>query len=469
MNQRCCSCLSRRNFLSRAGKAALGLGLGLEGLASAQNLTLGAGPVIRAAFLRPPGKYWLGWPGTSYDVEGHRQEYTALLQQSATDLGLQAVPNAEPLYDPDAVARFAKQITDTRPDGVVVTLLHIGCWGWLDPLTKTGVPLIVFSPIGTSFTGHLAGISRQNGVYVTSTIDFEGVRWGLRMVRTARDLANSRILRIAGGESEESVLDHLGTTIRTVPRRTFSDLFDQTAVTSDVKDLAADYFGRAEKVVEPSHNDGLNAAKTYFVARKLLADEGANALAMDCLGMVADRVVPTPPCMAWSKLNDEGGTTACCEADLLGCVSLMFVDRLLGRPGFLQDPVAETLHNTFIGAHCSCPTRLHGFGTAPEPFILRSHSESDIGVSMQVLWPEGQRVTFVRFNSPTELIVDAGTVVGNIDTPPAGGCRTSVELTMDRVPDARDVKGFHQVLLYGDYVRQVRDFCQLYGVNVVQS
>jgi hypothetical protein len=78
-------------------------------------------------------------------------------------------------------------------------------------------------------------------------------------------------------------------------------------------------------------------------------------------------------------------------------------------------------------------------------------------------------VTLVCFTGPNELILDTGTVVGNIDTPPAGGCRTSVEIAMDQVEDARDVLGFHQVVFYGNHRRDVQSFCQMYGIKVVNS
>ncbi len=150
-------------------------------------------------------------------------------------------------------------------------------------------------------------------------------------------------------------------------------------------------------------------------------------------------------------------------------MSLMLTSYLFDKPGFMNDPVAETHRNLLIAAHCVSGTRLNGFDNPREPFVLRSHSESDLGVATQVLWREDQPVTLVRFNSPTELILDTGTVVGNVDTPPAGGCRTSVEVKMDRVEDARDVLGFHQVVFYGDHRRDVRDFCQMYGIKVVHS
>jgi hypothetical protein len=90
-------------------------------------------------------------------------------------------------------------------------------------------------------------------------------------------------------------------------------------------------------------------------------------------------------------------------------------------------------------------------------------------VATQVLWREGEPVTLVRFNNPNELILDTGTVAGNVNTPPAGGCRTSVEIAMDRVEDSRDVLGFHQAVFCGNYRRDVEAFCQMYGIRVINS
>jgi len=78
-------------------------------------------------------------------------------------------------------------------------------------------------------------------------------------------------------------------------------------------------------------------------------------------------------------------------------------------------------------------------------------------------------VTLVRFQSPNEIIVDTGSVVTNVNTPPAGGCRTSIELKMDRIEDVRDVLGFHQVVFYGDHRRDAQAFAQLMGMKIIHS
>ena len=133
----------------------------------------------------------------------------------------------------------------------------------------------------------------------------------------------------------------------------------------------------------------------------------------------------------------------------------------------MQDPAPNTVNNTLMGAHCSSPRKLRGFDQPPEPCILRSHSESEIGVSPQVLWPVGEPVTLIDFDGSGRLILGTGEVVTNIDTPPCGGCRTSVELEMDDVEDTRDCKGFHQLFILGRHDRLFRAYCRLAGIEVV--
>ncbi|MGQ9732625.1 MAG: hypothetical protein ACUVX8_15305 [Candidatus Zipacnadales bacterium] len=466
-SNRCPMRINRRRFFRTAAAATASVTMiGVsDRFATASDA---ARPTVRLVFLRPAGKYWLGWPGTAYDIEGHRQQFTEDIVAAGKAVGVDVLPNLEPLYDDEALASFLRRCQANPPDAVIATLLHMNHWGHALKIAELDIPCIIFAPIGTSFTGHTQGISRQTGVNVVSALEGADLLFPLKMVRTAFDLRRQRILRVAGDERSDSVLDTLGIAVRHIPRRMFHELFEQTPETPAVRALANEVAAGAQAVREPSRTDLLNAARTYFTIKELLAREDATAAAIDCLGMVGARLVPTPPCMAFSRLNDER-ITAACEADLMAAVGLMFVSHLFDRPGFMQDPVWESTHNYWIGAHCTCATRLDGFDKPRSPYILRNHAESALGVAMQVLWRPGQVFTMVDFQSPNSVIVDRGTVVGNIDTPPAGGCRTSVLCNIDTIGEARDVQGFHQVMFYGDYLQQVRDYCQLYGITARTS
>jgi len=480
----CQGCFSRRDcvkLLSLAGLGAAAAGGSLLRAAEAQEdvaptdyvdpATLRPQPEVRfgAAFLELPRPYWLGWPGTTYDLDGHQKEYRGLLEQSAKRLGVKVALEPKPISDIEGVGKWLAGVGRQPPHALLVMLQEIHTWPWINQIAEeSGLPVVVFAPVGTAFTGHVGRGSRLPHTHVISSLEWPAVEAAMQMVRAKRRFEETRLLWIRKDERNETVMERLGVKVRAIPRDTFNLEFDKQPVTSEVKDLASDLRKKAHKIVEPTDQDTVNSMRAYATAKRLLAAEKANALSMDCLGMVRANLVPTPPCGAWTMLQDQG-ITAGCEADLFGAMSLMMTSYLLDRPGYMNDPVPETYKNLLIAAHCTSGTRLEGFDKPPAPYVLRDHSESSLGVAMQVLWPEGQPVTLVRFSNANEMIIDTGKVVSNVQTPPAGGCRTSVEIQMDGIEDCRDVKGFHQVVVLGNHRRQLQGFCDLYGITHVRS
>ena len=474
-------CLSRRQCMKMLSLSALGAGVAaplFESVAAEKcgpsktdfvdSAHLRPRPEVRVAatFLEQPRPYWLGWPGTTYDLDAHQKTYRRQLEQSSKTVGVKTAMESKPISDEAGLTAWIAKLKREKPNGVLLMLQHMQCWKWCARVaTETQIPVVVFAPVGTAFTGHVMQAYRVPGIHVISSLEWSAVEDALRIFRAKRMFEETRVLWIRGDKRSETVMERLGVKVRAIPRDTFNKTFDQTPATAEVKDLASKIRKEAQRIREPNETDTINSMRAYVTAKRLMATEKANALSMDCLGMVSAKLVPTPPCGAWTMLQDEG-ITAGCEADLFGAVSLMMTSYLLDRPGYMNDPVPETVKNLLIASHCTSGTRLAGFDKPAVPFILRNHSESALGVSMQVLWPRAQPITLVRFSSANEMIVDTGKVASNVDTPPAGGCRTSVEIEMDRVEDCRDVKGFHQVVTLGNHRRILQGFCELYGIKM---
>jgi len=177
------------------------------------------------------------------------------------------------------------------------------------------------------------------------------------------------------------------------------------------------------------------------------------------------------PCISWSTMLDHG-IPAACEADLGAAVTHALVQFLFDRPGFQQDPVAETVKNCLIGAHCTCPTRLSGFDKPAEPYFLSHHHGRRDAVPVP-RWRVGQRVTVADVILPSEtrsgarMIVSAGRVEENVAVPPAGGCVVSVAVKLDGDPELLDYPGFHQIFFYGDHKRDLAAYCRLFGLEAV--
>jgi hypothetical protein len=470
----CCPLeLNRRHFLTGAGAAAVVAQTGLLDFASslfaAEARTAGK-PLVRAVFVRPDvNGYWMGWPGASYNIPARQQDYTRILTTAAEKFNVQLDVRPEPLADERAVNTCLAQLKSQPPNGLMVVSMSLNqSWPHINNIAKNRgrIPTIVFSPMGTSFTGHLQETRNISGVYVAATQDLDWLAFGMRMFRTMWDMKHARLCIVQGDKEQDRTLDVIGTTLHYIPRARYPEQYRKIETSDQVRELAAYYTKHAKKIVEPTKQDILNSMKNYVLARHICDAENCQGISVDCLPLVQNRLIPAPPCMAWSRLNDEGSVGAC-EADWNAAISLRLTSYLFDRPGFMQDPAPNTVNNTLMGAHCTCATKLAGFDKPPEPFILRSHSESNTGVSPQVLWRKGQKVTIMKFTGSESIILGTGKVLGNIDTPPAGGCRTSVELEIDGVADTRDAKGFHQLFIYGDLERPFKAYCQLAGIKVV--
>jgi len=468
--------LNRRSFLASAGAVAMAAKTGpldfASSLLAAQPNTVGK-PVIQVLFVRPKVKgYWMGWPGAAYDIEARQAEYTKILEKAAKKFDVRLDVRNEPIYSESEVDACLEKLKKQPPDGLVVTNMCLhhgssGAWPHVNKIAKERgkIPTIVFSPMGTSFTSHLQGTRDIPGVYTAATQDLDWLEFGVRMLSTIWQMKNTRICICAGNKTEEKKLDVIGTTLRYIPTKRFLEESGKVQQSDEMRAMADNYTRNAKKIVEPAKKDILAAAGNYTVCRRLMAAENCQGFSMDCLGPVSNRLIQ-PPCMAFSRLRDEGGLGTC-EADWNAAISTRLTNLLFDRPGFMQDPAPNTVNNTLMGAHCSCATRLDGFDKSPEPYILRSHSESNVGVAMQVLWRIGQKVTIMKFQGPESIVLGTGRVLRNIETPPAGGCRTSVELELDGVADARDTKGFHQLFIYGDLELPFKAYCRLAGIKVV--
>jgi hypothetical protein len=466
--------ISRRGFLTAAGVSAAAMQMRLLEFSStllASQTTPKSKPRIRVFFIRPKdqAKYWMSWPGNDYIADERQADFTRRLQKIARKLDIRLEVDPAALEDVATVNAALDRMKQSPPDGIFVVQMHLSYWKAATDhlLNKRGdIPTIVFSQLGTSFTGHLQTARKLPHVCVAATDGLDWLGYGMRMFKTMADMKNSRLCIITGDKAYDRKLDVLGTTLHYIPLERWVEELNRAETTDEMRALADYYTKQARAVREPKKPDILNAAKNYYVAKRIMAAEDCDGISLDCLGLVRHRRIPCPPCIAWMKINDEGGVGVC-ERDWNAAISMRLVSLLFEKPGFMQDPAPNTVKNTLMGAHCSCPTKLDGFHAGAAPFILRNHHESETGVSPQVLWRIGQAATVMEFNGPAQIIVGTGRVTRNFETPPEGGCRTSVELAMDDVIDTMDVKGFHQLFVYGKLDHQLKAYGKLAGIDVL--
>jgi hypothetical protein len=393
--------------------------------------------------------------------------YSDKMINTAKKLGAKLALRSEPIYSLTEAESWIAEAQKENIDGLVLIMLdrQEHSWPSAQKVAQSGIPSIIYSPLGTSFTTNTIALADTPGCVVYSTNDFSQAAYGMKMLYAAAKMRRTRCVVIKGRQRSEATLADTGITMRVVPATTFIEQYNQTGDSKDILAMADDYISRARRRTGATRQDVINGVKSYYVAGKILENEQADAITMDCLGALG-KIKVSLPCIAWSRMNDDG-IPAACEADYGAVASHIIVQYLFDRPGFQQDPVADTADDSIIGAHCSCPTKLNGFGTRPEPFDIRHHHGNRDAVP-RTLWRKGQRVTSIdllpgdeKQNQKSKLLISAGTVLDNIDVPPSGGCVVSVKVKFDGNQEVLSFPGFHQIFFYGDYKDQMRDFCQL--------
>ncbi len=472
--------LHRRDFLTVLGAT----GAVLTGGPAALSTLMAAGTrnetkqpaIVYGGFVFPPTEQldeegYYSWPGSSFNAEGRVKAYRSDLEKSESELGVQLWFADEPLDRAEQVEQFIRKVKEDAPDGLLLIPFKKGHWPHVKRIIdETGVPTIVLATMGVLLVPHVREIYRKPGVYMINSLDnLEAVAYGLKMLRTRKHLQQGRILNIQDAAREDFVVPHLGTQVRTIPRSRFVDEFDKLLHSKDAQRRADLYLSACREIVEPSRQDVLDAAKTYFVLKTLVEQEQADAMMMECLPGLKIPHVHVPPCMGFMDLRDEG-IPAGCEADLDATLTMMLVQQLFDRPAFQHNPSVDTEKKLYFGAHCTCASRMNGCDREQAPYVLRSHAEAGWGCVPEVLLEPGQKITIAKYlvnADQPQMILYSGEIVQSPRDNRIGGCRTKMFTTINELEDICELQGHHLCMWYGDYRDRMVAFNQLFQIETV--
>jgi len=195
----------------------------------------------------------------------------------------------------------------------------------------------------------------------------------------------------------------------------------------------------------------VNTFLALAVFKELMQEHNcSNVGVANCMGSII-RVLDTPPCLLFSLLNDEG-YTAYCHTDYTHTPPGVLLRWISGKPSF----IANT-HYPHAGmvtlAHCATPRRMNGRDC--EPTRIMTHYESDYGAATRVEFTKRQVVTTLIPNLTCTKWTGFRGVIENVPNYPA--CRSQIDMKIDGDWRAllHGMPGFHAVLCYGDYLREV--------------
>jgi hypothetical protein len=355
---------------------------------------------------------------------------------------------------------------------------------------KEGRPVAVFHlPVLGGHDWCLVKPWREEGHRITlfNTSDLGELPRAIALLSVVPRLRQSRVLispPLKGtpeSHSPEKVKARLGVELLPIADGRYD------AVLGQVEPAAAEaeakrWLDEAQRVVEPTREDVVKAARASLALERLIAENRANGL---CVGTCMSWLPRGFPCLGFSRLNDRG-IPAACDGDVDCVLTMLMLQYALGRPGFLGNAAGvDTARNAFHLAHCSAPQRMEGPAGPKAPYLLRRHAEVRGGAVTEVHYRVGQTVTFTKLVHLETLLVFTGKIIEVPEVPKGDerGCRTEI------VAEVRDAEklleqwgggalgasakdyyaSLHRVAYYGDQRRTIRHLGHLLGLRVAEE
>jgi len=491
--------IARRQFLQAGGvvtlsAAALGPWCRCLATTAAQtndsalpNMRLGARdltvlPVLMYSIPQPQaGRSWRPWTGlqteeaVTKEVERIAGELKSLA--SSADFPMRVLPVAKVANVQEATA-----LKEVQADALV--LYAAGAWlGEFNALAGLGKWVIVFVRYrsGAYYYWHEGvhdRLLRAHTDYFKHPVvqvddvvvdDNEEIRWRLRALYGLKNVLGRRIVCVGGPSGWEC------------PKapELARERFQLDMVTVAIPELAA--------AIEAGRKDAplmarcRQEAKSYLAAPgvKLRTTEEAVAEAFLLKSVYGDLMAKCDavaitnagcmssyagimPCLTLTLINDEG-RMAYCEGDFVNIPAGMLLHFISGKPTYFCNPTFP-VKGRMLFAHCTAPRRMNG--KTLEPVEVVTHYESDCGAATHVLFRKGQVLTILKpdFEARHWLAL-TGKI---LDTPWLDTCRAQVEVGLDADTEevVKNLRGFHCMLAYGDYTREVAYAARKVGITV---
>ncbi|MCD8210833.1 MAG: hypothetical protein LUC37_04730, partial [Prevotella sp.] len=218
----------------------------------------------------------------------------------------------------------------------------------------------------------------------------------------------------------------------------------------------------------------VNDIKYYLAAKKMMDVYDCNAFSTACHELCTSEIPQNrkfTPCTCHSLLKGEGIPSGC-EEDLNALLAMAIMQYAAYRPAFMGNPNHET--DELLRIHHAVPALcMNGYGTKPLKYKLWAFTGQGFGGKLQIDFVENTSdyVTLGRFNPQADTIcLKVGKVLRSefVDV----YCSPYYYIEMD---DARrymhNLAGFghHQVLIFGDYLKMLKDLSEVMHFNVLEG
>ena len=475
--------IKRREFLQLTATATA------FGIAGPNLVTFAASPGPATTKLVSPGcrrskvkvaRLYMGNPGAHWPTPKLNLKEEVRSYQPAFDALKDELADVDFFVDqlvtsPQQVRALAEQLKTA--DGILVIQVTIGISSILAEILKAARPTIVFAiPYsGHEWAGYGQLQKRPEGDLFDAilTTDRKQLAVAIRPFRAIHHLREAKILDVTTrlpAKYAEEVKAKFGTEIKQVGLQAVVDAYNAVS-DADAQAETDRWLQGAVKLVEPSKEEVFMACKQALAFERMLAQEDATVLTVDCYGSMWDKTIKLPayPCLGFSRLNSIG-LGGICESDLRCAMTHIIFQGLAGKPGFVSDPTMDESTNAIVLAHCMGTVHVQGPGKPASPYKIRTVMERQEGVVPQVFMPVGPRVTQAILVGMDTLLYFTGEVV---DAPDVDrGCRSKITVKVDGSAEKlwkNWSAGLHRSTCYGDLTKDLERFCRFTKIKMVNE
>jgi len=482
-------CINRRDFMRTVGFGAAGLGTlaassESRGTSKKSNtgmsFRIGKPLRVKPSLLyslhrRREAWSWRPWGGlhsqSDVDAEARKIEKELKRLGSVADFPMEILPLAQVGNN-----RQATVVKNSDCD-VILIFAAGGAQEWLETMAASEKPKLIFlrhrsgpvylwyEIIHPRFLRKNSDEFKQPGIDVRDIVvdDYKELLWRLRALYGLNNALGTRIVAIggAGGWGQgyklgpQTARQIWKLDIRPVDYKELEPMLkkklaDANAV-ADAKRRTNDYLSDRAVSLHCDRKFVVNAFLLTDVFRELMKREDAPAITVHhCMGTIIP-MAQTTACMPLMLINDQG-LMAFCESDFVVIPSGILLRYISGKPSFLQNP--NFPHNGITThAHCTAPRRMNGEDL--EPVQIHTHFESDYGAAPKVQMRKGQIITVLAPSFSSKKWIGYRAKI--IDHPFYDICRSQVDIKIDGHWRTliKDKQGFHCMICYGDYLREV--------------
>ncbi|WP_130838386.1 hypothetical protein [Lachnoclostridium sp. Marseille-P6806] len=356
------------------------------------------------------------------------------------------------------------------------------CMGWRIPKLERYRKTVVIMQNGNEGID-FAAYCRSIGIEAYVCMDMEDVNRLAHYLWVRKAVANTRALVLTAGSQPtfgiqslirdpEIIRRKYGLEVVKLPFDSIIPYMDEIT-DEEACPLAEKMLGGASEV-RVNREWFLNDIKYYLAARKMMDVYDCNAFSTACHELCTSEIPQNrkfTPCTCHSLMKDEGIPSAC-EEDLNALLAMCIMQYMANRPCFMGNPNHETDELLRIH-HAVPPLCMNGYGTKPLDYKLWAFTGQGFGGKLQVDFAQNDNdyVTLGRFNPAGDtMCVKVGRVLRSEYDEVY--CSPYYYIGMD---DARTYMhrlagfGHHQVLIFGDWLQELREVSELMGFRILEG